>query len=116
MFCVGEAVSHGGARCCWHITGDRHTKVCLILAVMETKPPTEIFGSKLISQLAKLSLCEEQHQSQKQHILYWWDDMIEDVAKQYENMEELKRRNRQYNIELVKKSEDGSAIRRFALS
>ena len=106
MFCVGEAVSHGGARCRWRITGDRYRRVCSILDVMGTKPPTEIFSSKLISQLAKLSLCEEQHQPQKQHILYRWDDMIEDVATKYEEMEELKRRNRQCKIKLVKEREE----------
>jgi hypothetical protein len=48
MFCVGVAVSRGNARCRWRITGDRHGTVCSILEEMGTKPPTKIYGSKLL--------------------------------------------------------------------
>jgi hypothetical protein len=59
MFCVGVAVSRGNARCRRRISGERHSKVCLIPDEMGRRPPTEISGSKLLSRLAKLSLCEE---------------------------------------------------------
>jgi chromosome segregation ATPase len=106
MFCVGVAVSRGNARCRWRITGDRHNKVCSILDEMGTRPPTEISGSKLLSRLAKLGLCEEQHRHQVRDILDRWEEVIEDVVKQYEEMEKLKRRNRQLKIRLAEECEE----------
>jgi hypothetical protein len=106
MFCVGVAVSRGNARCRWRITGDRHNKVCSILNEMGTKPPTEISGSKLLSRLAKLSLCEEQHQHQNRDVLERWDDLIADAARQYEEMEALRSRNRQLKARLAKETEE----------
>ena len=106
MFCVGVAVSRGNARCRWRITGDRHGRVCSILEEMGTKPPTQIYGSKLLSRLAKLSLCEEQHQHQHRDILERWNEVIEDVAVQYEEMEKLRRRNRRLKAMLAKEREE----------
>jgi chromosome segregation ATPase len=105
MFCVGVAVSRGNARCRWRISGVRHDKVCLILDEIGRRPPTEIPGSKLLSRLARLSLCEEQHRHQEPDVLERWEDMIEDVARQYEEIEELKKTNRQLKAKLVKARE-----------
>jgi hypothetical protein len=113
MFCVGVAVSRGNARCRWRITGDKHSEVCSILDEMGTMPPTEISGSKLLSKLAKLSLCEEKHRHQKRDILERWDDVIEDVAKQYEEMEKLKRRNHKLKTELVKEREEREQLQKL---
>ena len=111
MFCVGVAVSRGNARCRWRITGEQRSKVCSILDEMSTQPPTEIFGSKLLSRLAKLSLCEEQHRYQHPDILERWDDIIGGVADQYEEMDELKNRNRQLKSKLAKERAEREKLR-----
>jgi chromosome segregation ATPase len=113
MFCVGVAVSRGNARCRWRISGERHDKVCLILDEMGRRPPREISGSKLLSRLAKLSLCEEQHRRQQPDVLERWEDMIEDVAEQYEEIEELKRTNRQLETKLVKERQERKRLERL---
>jgi hypothetical protein len=110
MFYVGVAVTRGNARCRWRIASDRHNKVCLILQEMGTKPPTEIFGSKLLSRLAKLSLCEERHQYQNRDILKRWEDLIEDVASQYEEIEKLRRLNCQLKTRIAKEAEEGDLL------
>jgi chromosome segregation ATPase len=101
MFCVGVAVSRGNARCRWRITGDEHRDVCSILEEMGTKPPKDIYGSKLLSRLAELSLCVEQHQHQHGDILERWNEVIADVAVRYEEMERLRRRIRELEAMLV---------------
>jgi chromosome segregation ATPase len=113
MFCVGVAVSRGNARCRWRISGERHDKVCLILDEMGRRPPREISGSKLLSRLAKLSLCVEQHRRQEPDVLERWEDMIEDVAEQYEEIEELKRTNRQLETKLAKERQERKQLERL---
>ena len=111
MFCVGVAVSRGNARCRWRITGDRYDEVCSILDEMETKPPTEISGSKLLSRLVKLSLCEEKHQHQQHDVLERWEYAIEEIAEQYEEMEKLRSRNRQLKTELAVEREEREQLK-----
>src|SRR5271170_1861173 len=106
MVCVGVAVSRGNARCRLRISGERHSKVCLILDEMGRRPPREISGSKLLSRLAKLSLCEDWHRRQEPSVLERWEDMIEDAAEQYEEIKELKRTNRQLETKLVKERQE----------
>jgi chromosome segregation ATPase len=113
MFCVGVAVSRGNARCCWRISGKRRNKVCLILNEMGRRPPREISGSKLLSRLAKLSLCGEQHRRQEPDVLERWEDMIEDAAEQYEEIEELKGTNRQLETKLVKERQERKQLERM---
>jgi chromosome segregation ATPase len=113
MFCVGVAVSRGNARCRWRIGGERHDKVCFILDEMGRRPPTEISGSKLLSRLAKLSLCEEQHRHQEPDVLERWEDMIDDVVVQYEKIEELKKTNRQLEAKLAKERRERKQLERL---
>src|SRR5579871_4337167 len=115
MFCVGVAVSRGNARCRWRISGERHSKVCSIIDEMGRRPPTEISGSKLLSRLAKLSLCVEQHRCQEPHVLERWEDMIEDVADQFEEIEGLKRINRQLEAKLVKERQERELLERLLM-
>jgi chromosome segregation ATPase len=113
IFCVGFAVSRGNARCRWRIADDRQKKVCLILNKMGTKPPTKIYDSELLSQLATLSLCEEHHQHQHPDVLDRWNDMIGDVAGQYEETKELKKRNCQLKAKLVEECEVRERLERL---
>src|SRR5436305_11000146 len=80
---------------------------------MGRRPPREISGSKLLSRLAKLSLCEEQHRRQEPDVLERWEDLIEDVAEQYEEIEELKRTNRQLETKLVEERQERKRLERL---
>ncbi|MCJ1250136.1 Myosin-3 [Trapelia coarctata] len=113
MFCVGLAVSRGNARCRWRITGSRLSKVCKILDEMGTKPPMEICESRLLSRLAELSLCEEQHQHQRLDVLERWEGMIADVAVQYEKIEKLRKQVRTANRLLGKEREEREELQKL---
>ena len=113
MFCIGAAGPGGNALCRRRITAIRHSRICSILDTMGKKPPTEISGSKLLSQLAELSLCDEQHWRQKSLILEWWEGVIEDVAEQYEEMERLKRRNSLLKTKLFEEREEREELQRL---
>src|SRR5205814_2595990 len=69
-------------------SGERHGKVCSILDEMGRRPPREISGSKLLSRLAKLSLCEEQHRHQEPDVLERWEDMSRNSMRRLRSLRE----------------------------
>jgi chromosome segregation ATPase len=91
MHCVGHVDRHDGARCRWRIPSNNFAEVCSILDKMAVTPPDEV-TDKILSRLARLSLCEDYHQNQKNRILDEWDEKVDAATKVYKRLEKLKTR------------------------
>jgi hypothetical protein len=107
MFCTGQAVSRGNARCRWKIPRGDFETIRDMLDKMESKPPNEVFD--MLPRLARLSLCEEQHKSnkgQREGVVAMWADALEDVVEEYDKAKKLKKRNQSLENELAKETEE----------
>ena len=67
---------------------------CVGAAITWGRPPIEIYDSKLLSRLAKLSLCEGKHKQQKDDLIDQRNVVIDDVALRHEQMERLRKGDR----------------------
>jgi hypothetical protein len=78
MFCVGTAVTRGGARCGCRIEGKRYEEVLVVLSEMESMKPMEVLESRegLLSRLVGLCLCVEWHQHQRGMVLQRWEKLV----------------------------------------
>jgi hypothetical protein len=86
MFCVGTAVTRGGARCGWRIEGKRYEEVLALLSEMEKLAPKEVLESRegLLSKLVGLCLCVENYQYQWGMVLERWEERLRMLKEEWE--------------------------------
>jgi peptidoglycan hydrolase CwlO-like protein len=99
MTCVAQT-QFKGTRCRWSITDDRFFEIHALLNEMESRPPSEI--SLFLPRLAQLSLCYEVHQKWEKirAAEAEWRAAINEAIVEYNNVEELKARNRELTVQL----------------
>jgi predicted nucleic acid-binding Zn-ribbon protein len=89
MFCVGTAVTRGGARCDWRIKSKKYEEVLALLSEMEKLAPKEVLESRegLLSKLVWLCLCVENHHYQWGMVLERWEERLRMLKEEWEQKE-----------------------------
>jgi chromosome segregation ATPase len=80
--CVGRALSSGGKRCRWNISGHGVAQAYQILRNLASIAPDEVRSSDLTT-LAGLCLCRDFHSRQVSDVVRRWENLVASVARDF---------------------------------